>query len=138
MKSITVEVIVGAPIEKVWKMWTGPEHIVHWCHASDDWECPKAENDLRVGGRFLSTFAAKDKSQSFDLTGTYTAVEENKLIGYTMDGDDARKVEIHFEKVDGGVKITETFDMENQNSEELQRSGWQAILNNFKSYVESN
>ncbi|OGZ45529.1 MAG: hypothetical protein A3C84_04225 [Candidatus Ryanbacteria bacterium RIFCSPHIGHO2_02_FULL_48_12] len=134
-KTITVETVVHADADKVWEFWNTPEHIEHWMHASDDWECPKAVNDLTIGGRFSFTFAAKDGSNSFNVTGVYTAIEENKHIAYTM--DDARIVTVSFESGDGGVHIVETFEMEHENSEELQRSGWQAILDNFKSYVES-
>lgn len=134
-KKITVETLVNASPEKVWDSWTTPEHIQQWLFASDDWECPKASNDLKAGGRFSSTMAAKDGSASFDFAGSYTEVEENKRIAYTM--DDGRTVNITFNPEDDGVRVTETFEMENQNSEELQRSGWQAILDNFKKYTES-
>lgn len=137
-KTITVEVVVRAPMEKVWKYWTDPSHITKWCFASDTWEAPKAENDLRTGGRFLTTMAAKDKSASFDFTGTYTAVEDGSLIEYTMDGDDHRKVQIHFAPVGDGVRVTESFEMEAINPREMQQSGWQSILDNFKTYVENN
>ena len=137
-KPITVEVIIKAPIEKVWDFWNKPEHIMKWAFASDDWEAPAAENDVRTGGKFKTTMAAKDKSASFDFTGTYTNVEEHKLIEYDMDGDDHRHVRVEFAEVPEGIKITETFDPENENSEEMQRSGWQGILNNFKKHVENN
>jgi uncharacterized protein YndB with AHSA1/START domain len=136
-KSITVQTVVKADIKTVWDFWNNPEHIKQWLHASDDWECPKAVNDLKVGGRFSFTMGAKDKSVSFDLGGTYTAVEEGKLIAYTMDGEDARKVSISFEPVEGGVKVVETFDIEHENPEEMQRAGWQAIVDNFKRHVEA-
>ena len=135
MKSITVEAIVHADVEKIWDMWTGASHIEHWNHASDDWECPHAENDVRVGGKFVSTMRAVDKSEGFDFNGVYTEVTPNKSIAYTIEG--GRIVTVSFEEVDGGVHVTETFEMENENTEELQRNGWQSILNNFKQYVES-
>jgi uncharacterized protein YndB with AHSA1/START domain len=133
---ITVEVVVQAPMSKVWAYWNQPEHIMQWAFASDDWEAPAAENDLRTGGKFSTTMAAKDKSQSFDLIGSYTAVKEEELIEYDM--ADGRHVKVVFSQVEEGVKITETFDPENENAEELQKNGWQAILNNFKKHVESN
>jgi uncharacterized protein YndB with AHSA1/START domain len=136
MKAITVETSINAPIEKVWEYWNEPEHITGWAFASDDWEAPAAENDLRVGGKFKTTMAAKDKSESFDFTGVYTIVNVNRLIEYDL--DDGRHVRVEFTKVPGGVKVVEIFDPENENSAELQRSGWQAILDNFKKYVESN
>ena len=133
--AITVETIVSAPMEKVWEYWNKPEHITHWAFASDDWEAPSAENDLRVGGKFKTTMAAKDKSASFDFGGTYTVVEEHELIEYDM--DDCRHAKIEFSELPEGVKVVVTFDPENENSEEMQRAGWQAISDNFKKYVES-
>jgi len=131
---ITVQVLVNAPIEKVWTSWNEPQHIVGWAFASDDWEARAPENDLRTGGSFKTTMAAKDNSASFDFTGTYTNVKVNERIEYVM--DDGRTVRVEFRETPTGVEITETFDPESENAEEVQRSGWQAILNNFKKYVE--
>lgn len=133
---ITIQTTINAPIEKVWECWNKPEHITKWAFASDTWEAPRAENDLRTGGKFTTVMAAKDGSASFDFGGTYTDVQEHKLIEYTM--GDGRHVKALFEEIPEGVHITQTFDPESQNSEEMQRSGWQAILDNFKKYVESN
>lgn len=133
-KNITVEALIEKDIETVWKVWTAPECITKWAFASDDWECPYAENDVREGGKFLTRMSAKDGSSSFDLNGVYTEVESNKLLGYTMEG--GRKVFVTFTETPNGVHIAETFEMENENSEELQRAGWQAILNNFKTLAE--
>jgi uncharacterized protein YndB with AHSA1/START domain len=133
-EAITVQTIVTAPVAKVWECWSKPEHVTGWAFASEDWEASAVENDLRVGGKFKTVMAAKDKSMSFDFTGTYTAVKENELIEYDM--DDGRSVKVKFENTPSGVKVTETFDPENQNSLEMQRSGWQAILDNFKKYVQ--
>lgn len=134
--AITIEAVVAAPLEKVWAYWNEPQHIVKWAFASDTWEAPEAQNDLRVGGKFKTVMAAKDKSARFDFTGTYTALIEHSLIEYDM--DDKRHVKVFFMKTPTGSKVTQTFDPESENSEELQRSGWQSILDNFKKYVESN
>jgi len=135
MKKIQIETVVNADINKVWEYWNSPEHITKWAFASDDWECPHAENDVKVGGKFLTRMAAKDGSASFDVVGTYTEVVPNSKLAYTM--SDGRTVSVDFEQMpDGGVKIVEVFEMENENSEEMQRSGWQAILDNFKKHVE--
>lgn len=133
-KTITISAVVHAPIETVWNCWTAPEHIMNWAFASDDWEAPKAENDVRVGGRFLTTMAAKDGSFSFDFTGTYTSVDEHAVIEYDI--DDGRHVSVKFDEQPDGVHVTETFAMEGENTEEKQREGWQAILNNFAKYTE--
>jgi uncharacterized protein YndB with AHSA1/START domain len=133
-KAITVETVVNAPISKVWDYFNKPEHITHWAFASDDWEALSAENDLRTGGRFKTVMAAKDKSTSFDFGGTYTNVVEHKVIEYDM--DDARHVKVEFNETPEGVKVSETFELEGENPEDMQRSGWQAILDNFKKYVE--
>ena len=133
---ITVEATVNAPVEKVWKLWTAPEHITKWNSASDDWHTPFSENDLRTGGKFLSRMEAKDGSFGFDFGGVYDEVKENELIEYTM--GDGRKVIINFTGKDNETKVVESFDAESTNSIEMQRGGWQAILDNFKKYVEAN
>jgi uncharacterized protein YndB with AHSA1/START domain len=135
-ENITIEALVNAPIEKIWEFWTKPEHITKWNNASDDWHTTRAENDLRIGGKFLSRMEAKDGSFGFDFEGIYDNVTTNQKISYTLLDD--RKVDITFLQTENGVKITETFEAENENSLELQKQGWQAILNNFKNYVENN
>lgn len=132
--AITVEATVNAPVEKVWTYWNEPTHITQWCAASDDWHAPHAENDLRKDGKFKTTMAAKDGSFSFDFGGVYTKVEPNRSIQYTM--DDGRKVSVAFTAQGNATKVTETFEAEDTNPVEMQRGGWQAILNNFKSYTE--
>ena len=135
---IMVEAVINAPIEKVWECWNKPEHIKGWAFAMDTWEAPFAENDLREGGKFVTTMAAKDGSAKFDFGGTYTKVVTNKMIEYTMgEGEASRKATIFFDQLAEGVRVTELFDMEHQNSEEMQKSGWQSILNNFKKYTET-
>ena len=135
-KPITVQATVNAPIEKVWKLWSLPEHITKWNSASEDWHTPRAENDLRTGGKFSSRMEARGGSFGFDFGGVYDKVKEHELIEYTM--GDGRKVKISFSEEDGSTKVVETFDAESQNSIEMQQSGWQAILDNFKKYTESN
>ena len=134
--AITIETLVKAPIEKVWKYWSAPEHITKWATASDDWHTPFADNDLRKDGKFKTTMAAKDGSFSFDFEGVYTNVKPNALIEYVM--SDGRKAKIVFEGNDKDTKIVETFDPESENPIDMQRDGWQAILNNFKKYTEAN
>lgn len=132
--SITVKTLVNAPVEKVWRCWAEPQHIVCWNAASDDWHTPKAENDLQVGGRFVYRMEAKDGSFGFDFSGKYDKVELHRQIEYTL--DDERTVQISFAMQDDGTLITETFEAENENTLELQQNGWQAILNNFKKHTE--
>ncbi len=132
---ITVETTVDAPVEKGWEFWTAPEHIMQWNNASDDWHTPSATNDLREGGVFTARMEAKDGSAGFDFGGTYTKVLEHKQIEYTM--DDGRKVSVQFDGHGGHTHVTESFDPESENSIEMQREGWQAILDNFKKYTES-
>lgn len=134
---IIVQATIKAPITTVWEYWNKPEHITHWAFASHDWEAPAAENDLKEGGKFKTTMAAKDKSASFDFGGTYTTVREHQLIEYVMD-EAGRHVKVEFKEVPEGVQVTEFFDPENENPIEMQRAGWQAILDNFKKYVEGN
>ncbi len=132
---ITVQNLVHAPLEKTWQMWTSPEHIVNWNHASDDWHTTQASNDVQVGGKFSSTMAAKDGSFSFDFEGVHDEVALHQRIASTM--GDGRKMEVTFEKQGEETLVTETFEAETENSVNLQRLGWQAILDNFKKYVES-
>ena len=134
--TITVETSVNAPVEKVWKFWTEPDHITKWYQASDDWHAPYAENDLRVDGQFRTTMAAKDGSMSFDFGGIYTHIEPLKEIGFTL--GDGRKVKIVFDAEGGKTKVTETFDPEGSNPIDMQRAGWQAILDSFRKYTEGN
>ncbi len=134
--SVTVQSTVNAPVEKVWEYWTKPEHITKWNHASDDWHSPSAENDLRVGGKFSARMEAKDGSMGFEFGGVYDAVETNELIEYTL--GDGRKVSVKFSGNGNQTKVVETFDAESTHPVEFQKAGWQAILDNFKKYVESN
>ena len=130
---ITVETNVAAPIEEVWRAYTTPADIKQWNAASDDWHTPAATVDLRVGGTFSSRMEAKDGSMGFDFQGTYTKIIEHKLIESAF-GD--RTLLVEFIPGHDGVTVRETFDAETTNSVEQQRSGWQAILNNFKKHVE--
>lgn len=132
---ITIETIINAPIDQVWKAFNSPEDIVKWNQASDDWHCPKAENDLQVGGKLNSTMAAKDGSFQFEFEAKYEEIIPNKFIRYYI--ADGRKVEINFHEENNLTKITEKFEPESQNPTEMQQQGWQAILNSFKNYVES-
>lgn len=132
--TITVETTVRTPVEKVWEYWTEPQHITKWNTASDDWHVPNAENDLRVGGRFLTRMEAKDGSFGFDFNGVYDEVRINEFISYTL--GDGRKVAITFMSQENETKVIEAFEAETTNSIEMQKAGWQAILDNFKKYSE--
>ena len=134
--NITVEATVKAPVSKVWQYWIEPNHIKNWNNASDDWHTPRAENDVRPGGKFNSRMEARDGSFGFDFFGEYDEVKPNELITYTM--GDGRKVRITFADQGNETKVVETFEAENTNPVEMQRGGWQAILNNFKKYTEAN
>jgi uncharacterized protein YndB with AHSA1/START domain len=132
---ITINTVISAPVEKVWEMYTDPKHVVNWNNASDDWHTPKAENDLKVGGKFNYRMESKDGAHGFDFAGTYEEVELNKSISYIM--DDNRQVQVLFTDSDDSTEVTVIFDPEETNSLEMQKDGWQAILDSFKKYVES-
>ena len=134
-KTITVQAVINAPVEQVWKLYTEPEHVMKWNNASSDWHTPRAENDLKVGGKFLYRMKAKDGSSGFDFDGTYKQVKTNELIVYSI--SDGREVEVVFTNDEARTKIATTFEAESTNPIEMQRDGWQAILNNFKKYVET-
>ncbi len=133
-EKLTVKATVNAPIEKVWDAWSNPAHIVKWNAASDDWHTPRAENDLRTGGKFTSRMEARDGSMGFDFEGMYDDVVPHEKISYAM--ADGRRVQVYFKDVNGQTEVTETFDAEKTNPLELQQAGWQAILDNFKKYTE--
>ncbi|AQR96581.1 MULTISPECIES: SRPBCC family protein [Clostridium] len=133
-EKITIKATVNVNVKKVWEYWTEPECIKRWNTASEDWHTTIAENDLRVGGKFLSRMEAKDGSFGFDFGGVYDEVELHKLISYTL--GDERKVRIIFEENGNKTEITEIFEAESENSVELQKNGWQSILDNFKKYSE--
>jgi uncharacterized protein YndB with AHSA1/START domain len=132
--NITIQTNVHAPLATVWEYWNAPEHITQWCFASDDWQTTDVENDVRVGGTSRMTMSAKDGSAAFTLESVYSVVDIHERIAYTM--ADGRVVDIRFKQTPEGVEIIETFDAESENPEEMQRAGWQAILNRFTNYVE--
>jgi uncharacterized protein YndB with AHSA1/START domain len=134
-KEITVKTEVHGSIKSVWESWTLPEHIVHWNFAADSWHAPAALNDLTIGGKFSYRMEAKDGSEGFDFSGVYTEIVEHKVIAYTM--DDGRTARVIFEENGDSTIVTEVFEAEQMNPVEMQREGWQMILNNFKRYTES-
>jgi uncharacterized protein YndB with AHSA1/START domain len=135
MNPITIEATIDAPIETVWQSWITPADIMRWSHADESWHTPYAENDVRPGGRFLSRLEAKDGSFGFDFSGVYDEVRDCEYLAFTL--DDGRKVTVTFLAEEKGVRVVETFDPENENPVEMQRSGWQAFLDNFKKYTET-
>jgi uncharacterized protein YndB with AHSA1/START domain len=135
-KTITIQAVINKPAESVWKLYTEAGHIRKWNNASEDWHTPKAGNDLRVGGKFLSRMEAKDGSAGFNFEGIYNEVKINELIKYTM--SDGRKVEVVFADTEEKTKVSVRFDTELENPIKMQKAGWQAILNNFKKYAEEN
>lgn len=132
---VTVETTVNAPVEKAWHYWSAPEHIMQWNSASDDWHTPSATNDLRTGGSFSCRMEAKDGSFGFDFGGVYDEVIPHELIAYTM--GDGRQVAVRFSGDGAQTRIVETFDAESENPVDMQRAGWQAIMDNFKKYAEA-
>jgi uncharacterized protein YndB with AHSA1/START domain len=134
MQQIEVKLIIKAPISQVWECWTSPKHIVKWNFASNDWHCPKAENNLVIGGDFHYLISAKDESFSFDFWGTYVNIEEGRCLEILL--GDGRKMSVFFELSNNETIITKQFDPETENPVDLQKTGWKMILDNFKFYVE--
>lgn len=130
---ITIEAIAAAPIEVVWKAWTTPAQIIQWNAASDEWCCPSAANDLRVGGSFCYRMEARDGSMGFNFEGRYTRISKHELIEYIL--DDGRLVTVEFVPAADGVKVRETFDAESELAADQQRQGWEAILKRFALHV---
>ena len=135
MNEITVSTEVRGSIKSVWESWTLPKHIVHWNFADDSWHAPAAVNDLRVGGKFSYRMEAKDGSMGFDFSGVYSEIIKHEVIAYTM--DDGRTARIKFEALGDSTVVTEVFEPETMNAPELQQTGWQMILDNFKRHAES-
>lgn len=133
---ITVQAVVKAPMEKIWKLWNEPEHMTKWSFASNEWHAPAAANDLRPGGELFVRMEAKDGSAGFDFRGTYDVVKEHEAISFTL--GDGRKVDVLFTALGNETKIAETFDAENTYPLEFQQAGWQSILDNFRRYAEQN
>jgi uncharacterized protein YndB with AHSA1/START domain len=133
---ITVSTVVHAPLEAAWKAWTQPEHVTAWNFASDDWECPEATNDFRIGGEFHYAMAAKDGSFKFDFWGTHKDIQAHQWIESEM--GDGRYMLVEFEAVSSSeTKVTESFEPESENPREMQQGGWQAILENYRKHAES-
>lgn len=133
--SITVETIVNAPVSKAWEAWTKPEHITQWNHASVDWHSPRATVDLKEGGKMVARMEAKDGSTGFEFETTFTKVVPHKQLDSVM--SDGRKIFVTFEDQGDTTRVVETFDAESTNPIEMQREGWQSILDNYKKYTES-
>lgn len=131
---VTVEAVIQAPVAKVWSYWTEPVHITKWNQPSEDWHAPRAENDLRAGGKFVTRMEAKDGSMGFDFGGTYDEVKLHEKIFYTL--GDGRQVDITFEDQGEATKVVQIFDPESTNPVDFQQAGWQAILDSFKRYTE--
>jgi uncharacterized protein YndB with AHSA1/START domain len=132
---ITVETVVAAPLVEVWNAWNDPDQIVRWNQAQEGWHTARSTVDLRAGGKFLSRMEAKDGSVGFDFEGTYTRVVPHSLVEYRM--SDGREVRVELTERADGVVVKETFDAETENPSEVQRAGWQAILDNFGRHVEA-
>jgi uncharacterized protein YndB with AHSA1/START domain len=135
MDSITIQTDIAAQPEKVWKLYTSPQHVMKWNFASDDWHCPAAENDLRPGGQLCYEMAARDGSSSFLFLGNFTLVDKNKRLIYIL--DDGRKVDVIFENTGESTRVFVTFDPHPSQPAEVQQAGWMAILENFRKYVVS-
>ncbi|WP_417496367.1 SRPBCC domain-containing protein [Maricaulis sp.] len=135
-QTIMIDALVATPIDKAWQCWTQPDHITQWNFASDEWCCPNAANDLTIGGHYRARMEARDGSFGFDLEAVYNEVTEPSALGMVL--TDGRSVRTVFVPEGKATRITTTFDAEAENSIDIQRDGWQAILNNFKIYVEAN
>ncbi len=132
---VTVQATINSDIKKVWDYYNNPEHITQWNFADPSWQCPNAENDMKVGGKYLARMEAKDGSFGFDFEATYSEIIEGEQFTY---GLGERSVNVKFNPISNQTEVIVTFDAENENPIERQRAGWQAILNNFKNYTETN
>ncbi|MCC2590864.1 SRPBCC domain-containing protein [Chryseobacterium sp. MFBS3-17] len=137
MDPINIEIVILEPLEKVWNYMHDPKHITKWNFIQDNWYCPRASNDFRVGGRFEARMEAKNHSFGYDIVGVYDEIIPHQFVQYTL--FDGRKVEVYFNKIDDNTtQVRQIFDLEFRNSREMQRNTWYNILNNFHKYVENN
>lgn len=134
-EKITIQSIINAKKKKVWDYYTLPVHIVNWNFADPSWHCPHAENDLRIGGRYSARMEAKDGSFGFDFEAIYKEIIDEKQFKYEFDG---REAAVIFKSLGDQTEVEINFDSETENPIELQKNGWQSILNNFKNYTEAN
>ncbi len=132
---ITVQALIEADAQKVWAYYTNPTHIIHWNFADPSWHCPSAENDMKTGGTYKARMEARDGSFGFDFEAVYTDINAGQSFTYVFGG---RSATVEFQESDQQTKVTVTFEAESENPVEMQQAGWQAILNNFKTYTESN
>lgn len=135
-QKITIQAVISADRQKVWEYYTQPEHITKWNFADPSWHCPSATNDMKVGGRYIARMEAKDGSIGFDFEATYNEIKAGEKFSYTM--TDNRVVEANFKELGEETELTIIFDAENENPVDMQKQGWQSILNNFKKYTERN
>lgn len=135
LEKITVSATISAPKQKVWNYYSQPEHIIKWNFADPSWHCPSASNDMKVGGKYIARMEAKDGSFGFDFEAFYTAINQYNNFTYEF-GERTAKIE--FAELNGDTQVTISFDPETEHSIELQKTGWQAILDNFKKYTETN
>jgi uncharacterized protein YndB with AHSA1/START domain len=133
--TVTIRSTVEAPIETVWRAYTSPEHVTRWNFASEDWHCPSAEIDLIVGGKHWARMEARDGSFGFDFEGVYEEIKPQEMISLVL--GDGRKVRTTFADIEGATIVETVFEAESENPIEMQRDGWQAILDNFKARAES-
>ena len=132
---ITVDTLARTDLQTAWTTYSNPDDITRWNNASPDWHSPRCEVDLREGGRFNTRMEAKDGSMGFDFEGTYTKVVPQQLIEYRM--GDGREVTVRFDEEPDGTRVRVDFDAESENPAEMQREGWQAILDSFGRYAET-
>lgn len=135
-QKITIQTTVNGSRQKVWECYTDPAHITNWNYSIDTWHCPSASNDMKKGGKYKARMEAKDGSFGFDFEATYNEIVEGEKFTYTM--TDNRVLNAEFKELGDKTEVIITFDPENENPIEMQRQGWQSILDNFKKYTESN
>ena len=133
---LTVSANINADVKKVWDSYTKPEHITKWNFADPSWHCPSASNDMRPGGKYSARMEAKDGSFGFDFEAVYTKLDEGDRFTYLM--GDGREASVDFLDMGPKTDMIVKFDAETENPIEMQKGGWQAILDNFKKYTEAN
>jgi uncharacterized protein YndB with AHSA1/START domain len=130
---IAIHAIVPVSPEQAWDAFTTASAITQWNQASPEWHCPWATVELQVGGKYVARMEARDGSFGFDFEAVYEAVDPHRALTLRM--DDGRRAHTTFVGEPGGTRVTTTFDPESSNPIEMQRDGWQAILDSYAAYV---
>jgi uncharacterized protein YndB with AHSA1/START domain len=73
--------LIDAPREKLFRAWTDPKLVTQW-FAPRPWTTPRAELDVRPGGRCLVVMRSPE-GEEFPNPGVYLEVVKNEKLVFT-------------------------------------------------------